>query len=170
MHNAEQHLLKILNEEEINTLYARPIFNEEGRERYFTLSSEEIYHINQLAIRSRIYCILELGYFKARHKFFTYTWDAVNADLVYIQQRFYPEHQLTPDAVAPNTRTKYQQLILRLCRFTLFEAAERTREKSHSSLFAETSFPCAAFFPPLAFPNQRVLLSSFGFSLPRRKP
>lgn len=163
MQNVENHLLKILNQEEINALYSRPVFNEEKREQYFTVSPEEAHLINQFAIRSRIYCILELGYFKAQHKFFAYTWNAVSADLFYIQQRYYPNYQLTSDAVALNTRTKYQQLILRLCKFTLFDVEKRAKVETHTAYLAKLSTNPVYLFRELVqyFDSNQIVLPAY---------
>jgi hypothetical protein len=72
--NTTQKRLRILRDDEIDALYGRPRFTAEEREEYFALSSAESAALEQFhAIRSRIYTVLQLGYFKARQLFFVST-------------------------------------------------------------------------------------------------
>lgn len=65
--------LKILGVEEIEALYERPCFTHEERVEYFTLSSDEETVLERLhSKKSRLYFVLQLGYFKARHLFFSF--------------------------------------------------------------------------------------------------
>ena len=54
----EDKRLKILDEGEIAVLFARPEFTNEERQEYFSLSPVENAALKDLAIKSRIYCIL----------------------------------------------------------------------------------------------------------------
>ena len=63
--------LKILGNDEIEALYGRPRFTPEERVHYFSLSERETAALAQFhTTKSRLYYILQLGYFKARHLFF----------------------------------------------------------------------------------------------------
>jgi len=60
-----QKRLQILGEDEIESLYGLPHFTPEEQMEHFTLSPKETTAIEQLhSIKSRIYAILQLGYFK----------------------------------------------------------------------------------------------------------
>ncbi len=66
--------LKILGGDEIDALYAHPRFTHEERVEHFALSPAEVAALEQLhSIKSKIFFILQLGYFKARHMFFVLT-------------------------------------------------------------------------------------------------
>jgi len=66
--------LKVLGGYEIDTLYGRPRFTHEERVEHFALSPTEGAALEQLnSIKSKIFFILQLGYFKARHMFFVLT-------------------------------------------------------------------------------------------------
>lgn len=86
--NREQRLY-ILNDDDIRTLYDRPVFTDVERRHFFKLSDDVI---NRLAIRQRnprrvasiAYFILQYGYFKAKHHFFSFTCDEVQADIDFI--------------------------------------------------------------------------------------
>lgn len=86
--------LKILSDDEINVFYARLTFTPEERKLYYTLSPEESRAFNALTIHSHIQCILELGYFKAQHQFFTFSLADVLDDLETICHRYFPTHTL----------------------------------------------------------------------------
>ena len=59
--------LMVLEGDEVETLYGRPRFTHEERVEYFALSPKEKSVLDQLhSIKSRVYFILQLGYFKAR--------------------------------------------------------------------------------------------------------
>jgi hypothetical protein len=68
--NTTQKRLRILGDDEIQALYGRPRFTDDERLEYFALSPTEKAMLEQLhSIKSQIYFILQLGYFKAHHMF-----------------------------------------------------------------------------------------------------
>lgn len=113
-----QKRLQILGDDEIENLYGLPHFTPEEQTEYFALSPREVAAIEQLPrIRSRIYTILQLGYFKARHLFFTFTWPIVAADVEHIRKRYFPEFQLNQLDLGKVARLNQQRLILELCHY-----------------------------------------------------
>lgn len=72
--------LAILSEAEQAALYEIPDFDGEQRLNYLNLTSEE-----QALTRSRsnlsikVYCAIQIGYFKAKHMFFRFDWSEVQA-------------------------------------------------------------------------------------------
>jgi hypothetical protein len=114
---ARQKRLQILSDDEIEALYGRPRFTPEERLEYFTLSPTEQAALEPFhSIKSRLYGILQLGYFKARQMFFVFSPHEVAEDARYIQERYFP-HVPCPDVdVAPTkvTRLKQQRVILAL--------------------------------------------------------
>lgn len=101
--------LAILTADEIKALYARPIFTHEERREYFELTPPEEASLSQLSTPNiQAYFILQLGYFKARHRFFRFTLAAVEADLRYIHTRYFADLAVEP-ALAPSTTHKRQQ-------------------------------------------------------------
>ena len=121
-----QKRLHILGDEEIEALYGLPHFTPEEQSEYFSLSPRETTAIGQLhSIKSRIYSILQLGYFKARHLFFVFGFSAVAADMQYIQARYFPEFHLTEFEPTKVTRLKHQRIILDLYNYRTCDDAER---------------------------------------------
>lgn len=124
--NPTQKRLQILGDDEIANLYGLPHFTPEEQSEYFALSPREKATIEQLhSIKSRIYGILQLGYFKASHLFFVFSFPAVVADAQYIQSRYFPKFQLTEFEPTKVTRLKQQRLILELCNYRACDAAAR---------------------------------------------
>ena len=88
--------LHILNTEEIEALYGRPCLSEEDRPNVFTLTRPEkdlLASFTQIPIQ--LYFLLQLGYFKAKQLFFTFTFDKVVEDVTYLLER-----NITADATA----------------------------------------------------------------------
>lgn len=80
----------LLSEAEIIDLYIRPDFNNGERKLYFTINERELHSLNQYSnIKTRIYFILQLGYFKAKHQFFKFKFEDVRADVEYILSKFF---------------------------------------------------------------------------------
>ena len=116
--NATSKRLQILGDEEIETLYGLPHFTPEEQAEYFALSPQDIAAIKPLhGLKSQIYAILQLGYFRARHRFFIFSFSTVSADVQYIQAQYFPTFELTDYEPAKNTRVKHQQIILALCNY-----------------------------------------------------
>lgn len=63
--------INLLSNVEVIDLYARPDFNDDERELYFTLNEQEQIILNSYTtINTQLYFILQLGYFKAKQQFF----------------------------------------------------------------------------------------------------
>lgn len=121
-----QKRLQILGDNEIANLYGLPHFTPLEQSEYFALSPREKDAINQLhSIKSRIYGILQLGYFKACHLFFIFSWPTVAADVQYLQARYFPNFQLTFFEPTKVTRLKQQRIILELCNYQTCDKVER---------------------------------------------
>ena len=97
--------LTILSEAEQAALYELPDFDDEQRLEYLNLTTEE-----QMLMQSRshlsakIYCALQIGYFKAKHLFFRFTWEEVREDTVFILQQYFPEQ----DNFIPKPLTRHE--------------------------------------------------------------
>jgi hypothetical protein len=106
-----QKRLRILGDDEITDLYARPHFTPEERVHFFALSQPETELLQELrSVHSQAYFILQLGYFKAKQLFFTFTPAEVQADLAYILERYFPQAPLeSPSGVNKRTNLRQRQ-------------------------------------------------------------
>jgi Tn3 transposase DDE domain/Domain of unknown function (DUF4158) len=120
--------LIILSSAEIDALYGRPRFTQEERAEYFALSDSEKAALGQLhSLKSRVFFILQLGYFKARCMFFLFSLRDVEEDVAYIRERYFPDFNDADPEIAKGTRLKQQQLILGLCNYRDANAATQRR-------------------------------------------
>src|ERR1700758_2768304 len=92
--------LTVLSEAERLALYSLPDFDDFQRTEYFIFSEDEL----SLALRRKgrveqVYCVLHIGYFKAKQTFFQFSWqDVPPEDIAFIVQRYFPgtTSKLTP--------------------------------------------------------------------------
>ncbi|CAN5304461.1 hypothetical protein BH10PSE19_BH10PSE19_10470 [soil metagenome] len=88
MSNTEH--IHLLSEGEITELYARPDFNNDEQKLYFTLNVHELDALNHYSnIKTRVYFILQLGYFKAKQQFFKFDLAEVETDVEYVLSHFF---------------------------------------------------------------------------------
>lgn len=72
----------ILNNAEIETLYALPHFTSEEREVFFALDETERNVLETIDhIPTKIHFILSLGHFKAKQRFFQYNHSSIEKDV-----------------------------------------------------------------------------------------
>src|SRR6266478_678660 len=124
--NTTQKRLRILGEDEIEALYGRPHFTDEERLEYFALSPTEKATLDQLhSIKSRIYFILQLGYFKSHHMFFVFDLPDVEEDAQFVQGQYFPDFHLDDLDITKVTRLRQQSVILELFRYRPCDAGQR---------------------------------------------
>ncbi|MFC1347751.1 MAG: Tn3 family transposase, partial [gamma proteobacterium symbiont of Clathrolucina costata] len=84
--------IQLLSHTEVNELYARPEFNTHEQQLYFTLNPSERDALTQFSnTKTRLYFILQLGYFKAKQQFFTFSLEDVKDDVRFIVITYYGE-------------------------------------------------------------------------------
>jgi hypothetical protein len=84
--------IQLLSHTEVNELYARPEFNTHEQQLYFTLNPSERDALTQFSnTKTRLYFILQLGYFKAKQQFFTFSLKDVKDDVRFIVITYYGE-------------------------------------------------------------------------------
>lgn len=106
--------LQILSEQEALAIYGRPIFNEVEQRHYFSLTEVELVHLKLRTINgkdtsSKVYFILQLGYFKAKHLFFKFNYINVKNDVAFILSIYMPN-----DTIPTKLPTRKIQVSTRL--------------------------------------------------------
>jgi len=120
--------LTILGADEIEALYGLPRFTPEERREYFALSPTDLAALAPLhSLNSRLYAILQLGYFRACHHFFVFGLHEVADDARYLQALYFPT---APPAfldwtITKVTRFKQHHVILALCQYRSCDAPAR---------------------------------------------
>ena len=93
--------LTLLSEAERSALYTLPDFDSHQRLEYLTLTEPEqkLMH-SRHDLSGKIYCALQIGYFKAKQLFFRFTWEeAAPEDMNFICQRYFSEQILDPQFI-----------------------------------------------------------------------
>ena len=102
----------LLSETEISDLYDIPDFNKLEKEIYFDLNESEIKILNSFKTQNtKAFFILQLGYFKAKHRFFQIKFSNVKSDVRYIVKKYFNNKQLLYRNIS-RERIKYQRNII----------------------------------------------------------
>jgi hypothetical protein len=118
--------LRILGDEDIEALYGRPRFTPDEQREYFACSPQDLTALEQFRSHpSRLYGMLQLGYFKARQQFFVFSLREVEEDIRYLQERYFAPARFHAVAVSKGTRLKQQRVILALCHYRYCDATAR---------------------------------------------
>ena len=113
--------IDLLSPVEIEDLYSRPTFNDEERLLYFTLNKEEISSaMNYSNERTRLYFILQLGYFKAKQRFYSFSLDEVTEDAKYINEIYLDKKSIISGKISREYIRNQKEDILKLCNYKRF--------------------------------------------------
>lgn len=87
--------INLLSETELTDLYARPAFNSDEQELYFTLTEQEQIILNHYTdLNTKVYFILQLGYFKAKQQFFKFDFAEISNDIQFIIKTYFKETKI----------------------------------------------------------------------------
>jgi TnpA family transposase len=114
--------LQILTDQVIAAIYDRPRFNDAERRHYFSLTEVELSAVklklfNGRDASSKLYFILQLGYFKAKHMFFRLQYNEVENDFKFILNTYMPNDFIPKNLPTKKLRLKIQNKILNLLNF-----------------------------------------------------
>ena len=105
--------IKILGREELSALYDLPQFSEDEQKHFFSLSPEEKLSLKTFhALSSRIYFILQLGYFKSHQMFFAFNYKKMIRDIRYIKKKHFSQSPYNKFKISKNTQFKQQRLVV----------------------------------------------------------
>jgi TnpA family transposase len=122
--------LTILSEAERAALYEQPDFDDEQRFTYLTLTDKELQVVlSRKSLSTKVYCALQIGYFKAVKLFFQVFWDDIDCeDIHFILQQYFLEQDLEE----PEIISKHEYYTQCNAIVALFEYSMWSRE--HQSL------------------------------------
>ena len=168
MANRYHDRLQILEDQEIEELYARPQFNHEERVHFFSLSSEERAladgHYNLV---NRVLFILQAGYFKARTLFFSFDFDDVQADVRHVLEHHYAGFD-DAELAGPSlkqTRHAQQRKILDLYGYRACDAKERAALMNKAGQVVRISAKPVFLFRTLLqhLESRRIVVPGYSF-------
>ena len=111
MTNNKNERLTVLSPAEQDALYGLPDFDDAQRLEYLALSEPQLALASgRTGLHYQAWCILQIGYFKAKQTFFRFTWEEVPDDLAFVLIRYFPGQTFEPQPVS--TREHYAQRAL----------------------------------------------------------
>lgn len=143
--------ITILSDDEIQDLYSIPMFSQEERSLYFAMDAQELnLALSHRSLTNRLFFVLQLGYFKARQMFFSFSLDEAEEDIRFVMDNHLPAHPL-PGKKELNrlTRWKQQQKILSLFDYHECDAAWRSKLEERARLYVRISSKPANIFREL---------------------
>lgn len=162
-----QKRLKILGEDELKNIYGRPQFTYEDRCHYFSLSQPEKELTDTFrSVKSKSFFILQLGYFKVKHQFFTFYLHEVEEDLRYILNEHCNNREMIDlNVVGKNTRLKQQHLIRKLFNYRSCDAEEKQQlEKKACKAATFCGKPIFIFREIMNYlSEQRIVIPGYSF-------
>ena len=89
---AKNSRITVLSEAEKQALYELPDFDDFQRAEYFAMTeNEHALAFSRRGLLEQVYCLLQIGYFKAKQNFFKFSLGNVSMeDITFIMQRYFP--------------------------------------------------------------------------------
>ncbi|MBF0227718.1 MAG: Tn3 family transposase [Desulfobacterales bacterium] len=108
--------ITILSPANIDEIYGLPKFSKDEQYIYLSMDKAELSIADShRSLETKLFFIIQLGYFKAKRLFFIPKYADIKEDIIYASQRYFPESPV-PENIEINriTRWKQQQKILKL--------------------------------------------------------
>jgi hypothetical protein len=70
------------------------------------------------SLDAQVYCVLQIGYFKAKHAFFRFAWDEAEDDIAFVLSRYYNDQAFSPIVITKHEHYTQRALIAELTRTT----------------------------------------------------
>lgn len=120
--------LTVLSEAERQALYGLPDFDDFQRAEYLALSENELALVlGREDLPEQIYCLLQIGYFKAKQTFFHFfLQDAPPEDVAFALQRYFPGMTLVPGPVSQYEYYAQRNEIINLFGYRLWLKTDRS--------------------------------------------
>jgi len=98
---ASNNNLTILSEAEKAALYEIPDFDDVQRSNYLNFTPEEQGLMRSYDnLSTQVHCAIQIGYFKAKHRFFPFKWNEVQEDIDFIMQEYFHGQQFHPTTIS----------------------------------------------------------------------
>ena len=109
---AKSKRLSVLSEAEHEALYGLPDFDDGQQLGFLSLSEAELeLATSRPGIPARVYCILQIGYFKAKQTFFRFDWLDVEDDVAFVLNRYCQGEAFERKAITDHEHYTQRRLI-----------------------------------------------------------
>jgi TnpA family transposase len=115
--------LALLSDAEQDALYGLPDFDHAQQLEYLSLSEAELaLALSRSSPQAQICCALQIGYFKAKHAFFRFTWSEAEDDVAFVLNRYFDNEVFEPKAITKHENYAQRSLIVELFSYRLWSA------------------------------------------------
>ena len=115
--------LALLSDAEQDALYGLPDFDHAQQLEYLSLSEAELALVlSRSSPQAQICCALQIGYFKAKHAFFRFTWSEAEDDVAFVLNRYFDHEVFEPKAITKHENYTQRSLIVELFGYRLWSA------------------------------------------------
>jgi Domain of unknown function (DUF4158) len=115
--------LAVLSDAEQFALYGLPDFDDGQRSDYLALSPKELaLASDRPSLHAQVHCALQIGYFKAKHAFFQFTWDGVWEDCSFVLTRYFNDQIFKSRSITRHERYAQRAMIAELFGYRLWSA------------------------------------------------
>jgi len=121
MPTSKSKLLAVLSPAEQEALYGLPDFDDAQRLDYLCLSEPQLaLACSRPGLPAQVWCVLQIGYFKAKQTFFRFTWEEVQDDLAFVLSRYFPGQAFEPRPVTTHEHYVQRGLVAQLFKYRLW--------------------------------------------------
>lgn len=104
--------LSVLSEAEYEALYGLPNFDDSQQLDFLSLTEAElVLATGRPGIPAQVYCILQIGYFKAKQTFFRFDWTDVADDVAFVLSRYCQGEAFERKAITDHEHYTQRRLI-----------------------------------------------------------
>jgi TnpA family transposase len=132
--------LTILSGAEKTALYGIPDFDDFQRLEFFAMTdAERSLALQRRGVLKQVYCLLQIGYFKAKQAFFQFTLDEVPPeDVAFLLQRYFPKQSLTVEPLSTREYCAQRREIVALFGYRLWTDNDLPTLRDKAKLLART--------------------------------
>lgn len=115
--------LAVLSDAEQFALYGLPDFDDRQRLDYLSLSAAELaLASSRPGVHAQVWCALQIGYFKAKHAFFRFTWDDAQEDCAFVIARYFRDQLFHGQVITKHEHYVQRTMIAELFGYRLWSA------------------------------------------------
>jgi len=120
---AKSERLTVLSDAEQEALYSLPDFDDAQRLEYLAFTeAEQALASSRPGLHAQVYCLLQIGYFRAKHAFFHFNWNDVEDDFAFVLSRYFHGEAIERKPITKHERYTQRELVAELFGYQLWAA------------------------------------------------